>query len=95
SQRGLYNLLDNSSNSISIGEMQRISLARILYLDKPILFLDEVTSSLDQKNSEDINNIIKNLDNKLVIWISHNKDVSNLKWIDNKVVIDNRQINIL
>ena len=95
SQRGLYNLLDNSSNSISIGEMQRISLARILYLDKPILFLDEVTSSLDQKNSEDINNIIKNLDNKLVIWISHNKDVSNLKWIDNKIVIDNRQINIL
>lgn len=94
-QRGLYNILDNSSNNISVGEMQRISLARILYLDKPILFLDEITSSLDQKNSDDINNIIKNIDNKLIILISHNKDVSNLKWIDKKITVDNKRINEL
>ena len=92
SQRGLNSPLDNSNNSISLGEMQRISLARILYLDKPILFLDEVTSSLDENNAHAINDAIQELDNKLVIWISHDKDTQNLTWIDQKLIIQDSKL---
>ena len=92
SQRGLNSPLDNSNNSISLGEMQRISLARILYLDKPILFLDEVTSSLDENNAHAINGAIKELDNKLVIWISHDKDTQNLSWLDQKLIIQDSKL---
>ena len=92
SQRGLNTPLDNSNNSISLGEMQRISLARILYLDKPILFLDEVTSSLDENNAHAINDAIQELDNKLVIWISHDKDTQNLTWIDQKLIIQDSKL---
>jgi len=91
-QRGLYAPLDNSSNAISIGEMQRISLARTLYLDRPILFLDEITSSLDEKNAKEINDVIRNIENKLIIWISHNRDMKELSWIDKKIKIENAKI---
>jgi len=92
SQRGLYAPLDNSSNAISIGEMQRISLARTLYLDRPILFLDEITSSLDEKNAKEINDVIRNNENKLIIWISHSRDMKELSWIDKKIKIENAKI---
>lgn len=90
--RGLNTLLDNNENAISIGEMQRISLARALYFDKPVLFLDEVTSSVDAENANDIFDVIKNIKGKLIIWISHQSEVESLDWIDKSLLLENRKL---
>ncbi|MFQ8697837.1 MAG: ATP-binding cassette domain-containing protein, partial [Peptoniphilus harei] len=57
---------------LSGGEKQRISIARAILKDAPIILLDEATSSLDPENEliiqEAISNLIKN---KTVIVVAH------------------------
>ena len=45
---------------LSGGEKQRIALARAIYSDKDILFLDEFTSALDKETEEKIFNNLTN-----------------------------------
>ena len=60
---------------ISGGQLQRIGIARALYLNPEILILDEPTSSLDQKTEEKIIEKIVSLNELTVILISHNPNV--------------------
>lgn len=62
-------LLKNGSN-VSGGQRQRISIARELYSDYDIIFIDEPSSSLDDDNAERIYDTILAL-NKTVICVSH------------------------
>ena len=50
-------ILEKSSN-ISVGQAQRIVIARALYFEPDILVLDEPTSSLDIKNENDVIKIL-------------------------------------
>ncbi len=92
SKRGLDSLLDNNTNAISLGEMQRICLARILYLDRPILFLDEITSSVDTENTRKIYQTISSIKDKLIIWISHEQETRKLNRIDHTLKIENERL---
>ena len=61
--------------NFSLGQIQRISIARLLYNESNILIFDEPTSSLDEENSKNILNTISKLREKGVVFIvSHNKD---------------------
>ena len=54
------------------GETQRFGIARALLQNREILILDEITSSLDEKNEINIMKVIKNLSkNSTIIMISH------------------------
>ena len=54
--------------------MQRVGIARAIFIDPEIYIFDDITSSLDQKNANDIINSIKLLKKeKIIIVISHNK----------------------
>ena len=70
----LNTLVGEKGTFLSSGQIQRVALARLLYLNPEVLILDEFTNSLDYEN-EDI--ILKNLDmlkkeqNKTIIIISH------------------------
>ena len=90
-RRGRDSLLDNQDNRISLGEKQRISLARALYQNKPVLFLDKITSSLDTENKEKIYQTIKGIENRLVIWITHDERAKSFEWVDE--VIDLSRMN--
>ncbi|PPE06559.1 ATP-binding cassette domain-containing protein [Mesoplasma corruscae] len=81
------NMMINSENkNISSGEMQRLSLARVLLRNKDLLFLDEVTANLDIDNRRLIEEIILNSD-KTILFISHSIEEENKLKFDKVIQI--------
>ena len=68
-------VLEEDGSNLSGGQKQRIAIARALYHNKQILVLDEATVSLDTKNQDSILNSIKNLKDKIIIIVSHSREV--------------------
>ena len=82
-QLNMFDFLDKNDakslgelgSKISGGQAQRIGIARALYRKSEILIFDESFNSLDQKNYEQILNLINKLKkNKTIIIISHNNN---------------------
>ena len=65
--------LNEKGSGLSLGEMERIAIARAIYSDAPILLLDECSASLDSATEEKVLSNILSLDNKTIILISHHK----------------------
>ena len=57
--------------SLSGGQRQRSSLARALYVDAPILILDDALSSVDNKTATQILDNLKQEMGKTIIFITH------------------------
>ena len=70
---GYETLIRNMGTTFSGGQKQRILLARALYKDPKILFLDEATSHLDVSNEKIINFNIKKINITRVI-IAHRQE---------------------
>lgn len=70
---------DDDSEQLSLGQKQRVILARMFYADKPLIFLDEATANLDKQNRNLIENRILSQKNKTVIMISHHLDENEKK----------------
>ena len=67
-------LLENSNN-ISVGQKQRIAIARAILKDTPIILFDEVTSALDKESKKNIEETINKISKtKTVIVIAHTLD---------------------
>ena len=78
SPEGLNYLIAENASNISLGQAQRISIARCLYFNPDVLIFDEPTSSLDKKNENSIFDILKKLKNKkTIILVSHNRNIYN------------------
>ncbi len=56
---------------LSEGQAQRISIARALLHNSPVLLLDESTSALDSKTEAELLKAIKGMTDKTVIIVSH------------------------
>ena len=91
---GYNTVLDEGGSSLSGGEKQRISIARAILKDSPIIIMDEATAALDAENEHEILAAIEALTkNKTVIMIAHRiKSIRNADHIiaikDGRVIQD-------
>lgn len=77
--------------TLSGGEKQRISIARALLKDAPIVLLDEATASLDPENERDVQKAINTLvDDKTVVIIAHR--LKTIRGADKIIVLDKGKI---
>ena len=72
----LHTSVGEKAFKVSGGQKQRIAIARALYRDKDIIFLDEATSSLDRKTEEAfIKNMLDAFKQKTIIMVSHRQSI--------------------
>ncbi len=88
---GFDTVVTSGGSSLSGGEKQRISIARAILKDAPIILLDEATASIDLDNEryiqEAINELVKE---KTLIVIAHK--LSSIKHADNIIVVTDGEI---
>lgn len=88
---GYNTMVGEGGCTLSGGEKQRISIARAILKDAPIILLDEATASVDPDNEEHIQMAINELvKDKTLIVIAHR--LSTIKNADQILVIDEGRI---
>lgn len=67
--------LDEKAETLSVGQKQRLTLARVLALRPEIILLDEPTSSLDPQSTGEIEELLARLKfNHTLILVTHDHD---------------------
>jgi len=88
---GYDTLVGEAGVKFSGGEKQRISIARMLLKDSPIVILDEATAALDGENEKLIQEALDELQrNKTVITIAHR--LNTIQDMERIVVMDKGQV---
>lgn len=75
---GFDTKLKELGSGLSIGQLERLSIARAILKDAPILLLDEITASLDLETEKKVLMNLKTLKQKTIIIISH-RDLKDMK----------------
>lgn len=88
---GLSTLIGDGGINLSQGKKQRISIARAMLKNTPIVVMDEATASLDYNTEE---NILSSFDyllkNKTAIIITHKQNI--LRLADKKYIMQNGKL---
>lgn len=69
--KGIYSTVSERGSSLSVGQNQRLAIARAILTDAPILLLDEATSALDLETEEKVLENIAALTNKTCLISTH------------------------
>lgn len=90
-ENGIHSSVGSQLSSLSGGQVQRIGLARALYLKPGLLVLDEATSALDAGSEAVVSQSIANLHGKVtVIVIAHR--LSTVQHADNVFVLESGKL---
>ena len=88
---GYDTVIGEGGGTLSGGEKQRISIARAMLKDAPIIILDEATASIDPENEHLIQHAISELTvGKTIITIAHR--LATIENADKILVVDEGQI---
>ena len=88
---GYQTIIGEGGSTLSGGEKQRISIARAILKDAPIIILDEATSSVDPENQHALLTAINELTcGKTLVIIAHR--LSTIKDADQIIVLDNGHV---
>ena len=69
--QGLDTVLGERGSGLSEGQMQRLSIARAIFSQRPVLLLDESTSALDTETEKKLLENLKQLTDKTVLIVTH------------------------
>ena len=88
---GYQTKIGEGGSSLSGGEKQRISIARAILKDAPIVILDEATASVDPENEQELQKAIRELTKgKTILMIAHR--LSSVRTADQIIVLENGRI---
>lgn len=88
---GYDTLIGEGGATLSGGEKQRISIARAMLKDAPIVIFDEATANIDPENEDKLKAAIEELTkNKTIIMIAHS--LSTIRNADQILVLNNGKI---
>lgn len=79
-QLGLENQMHKNTSQLSLGQQQRVSIARALINEPKVLLADEPTSSLDDENAEIVADLLSNLSKQYkasLIIVTHDQRLKN------------------
>lgn len=89
--KGYNTMVGEGGCTLSGGEKQRVSIARAILKNAPVVLLDEATASLDPENEIDVQRAINELiKGRTVIVIAHR--LKTVKDADKIIVLDNGEI---
>ena len=83
-EENLNKQLNSFGEGLSMGQKQRLSLARAILRKPNILFLDEITANLDIENEKKIISNLNNLKNQTTVIIATHSN--NFKMIADKTI---------
>lgn len=90
---GLKERLAHKVNKLSGGEQQRVALARALVLKPDILLADEPTGNLDKRNSEQVHELLLDLNREMgmtLVVVTHNLNLAS--YLTRRVTIANGKL---
>lgn len=88
---GYDTVIGEGGASLSGGEKQRISIARAIMKDAPIIILDEATANVDPESEQELTAAMEALTKeKTILMIAHR--LKTVRHADNILVIDNGRI---
>ncbi|MBU2597803.1 MAG: ABC transporter ATP-binding protein [Actinobacteria bacterium] len=75
---GLGDKINRLPNQLSVGETQRVAVARAIVNEPPILLADEPTGNLDSKNADGVMELLKKLnqEGETIIMVTHDKNIA-------------------
>lgn len=89
----MLDFLDHEPETLSGGQKQRVAIAGILALHPSIIIMDESTSMLDPKGKKEINELVRELNEKnnmTILSITH--DIEEAVYADNVILLNQGKI---
>ncbi len=89
---GLSDRVEHKPTQLSGGQQQRVAIARALVNNPKIIFADEPTGNLSSAQSDEIMQILTDLNKKgiSIILVTHEPDIA--KWADRLITIKDGQV---
>ncbi|CAL4043588.1 Multidrug resistance-like ATP-binding protein MdlB [Buchnera aphidicola (Tetraneura ulmi)] len=90
-KNGIYSMLGEQGNNLSVGQKQLLSIARILITNPKILILDEATANIDSETEQFVQKVLHLIKKKTTLLVIAHR-LSTIIQADNIFVLDNGEI---